>query len=184
MKYTLIMTFILWTPKGLASFYPPGYPVEKNCQEQGPLEICTINHHHGLYPRLELIYRGYLVEKDWGHLKAWVRLNGREGVFTMSNKDYAEHLWLNRPQAHLCYVTTVIGGLRGENEYGPCKGARGPEGALVWEVDPIPAEERDLFFYARDPYDKGNAWDIEVAVTNGQGKWDSLFGSNYRFRFE
>ncbi len=173
-----------------ASFYPPGYVVERTCQTQGPVEVCTLNHHYSNYPRISLTYAGPLITNSWGRVSAFVKLNGRSGVFPMRNANYAEHLTLAEPQAYLCH--TVDSNLQPPLPPPPasggftwCKHTRSPGGGgLTWEVEPIPQNEVDLYFYARNEYGVANAWDIEVAFVNESGEWDSNLGENFRFRFE
>jgi hypothetical protein len=185
-KRFAMISGLLLAGSAQASWYPPGYEVETSCQENGPVRICAVNQHYGSYPRLHITYFGYLLEKEWGKLSVWVKLNGRSGTFNLTNINFTEQVWLNRPKPYLCYVNGDGGGgeQNGDGRYKNCKRTFEPEGGLVWEVEPVPAAEADLFFYARTPDGGGNVWDIELAFSSRNGAWDSLMGQNYTFRFE
>jgi hypothetical protein len=175
----------------LASFYPPGYEIQKSCQTQGPVEVCAINHRYGSFPRLSVKYSGPLSASSWGRVSAYVKLNGREGFFPMQNSDFHEILVVNQPKPYLCFALSpnqpdTPSEPTPHGAYGWCRYTRGEgAGSLVWEVEPLPQQEAQLFFWARNNYGLANAWDVEVAFTSSvTGEWDSQQGSNYRFRFE
>jgi hypothetical protein len=190
-RWALVMGALCLHQTALASFYPPGYVIQRTCQTQGFVEVCAVNHHWGSFPRLSVKYTGGLMANSWGHVSAYMKLNGRDSVYPMTNSNFTEHLYLNEPKPYLCH--TVDSNLAEPlprppqgGGYGWCAYTRAPGGGgLVWEVHPMPAHEADLFFYARDEFGRSNAWDVEVAfVSTLTGEWDSLSGMNYRFRFE
>jgi hypothetical protein len=171
----------------VASFYPPDYVIETKCQTDGAVEVCATNHKWGNYPRLTVRYRdGYLQASQWGRLSAYVKLNGREGTFRMTNANYVDSVTLNDPVSYLCYAKDPSNPNQTipEGPYRLCERTEQTGGPLVWEVTPPPQAEADLFFYARTPQGIANAWDVEVAIRSDDGRWDSRFGQNYRFRFE
>lgn len=177
-KPLLVLPLILGPATVLkASDYPPGYSVESSCQSQGPLEVCTNNHHYGNFPRITLHYRGYLTAPK---KSAWIKFNGKEGAFAFQTQDT---LSINNPVSYRCWAGGIPDFYQGP--YGAClyHNPPAPEG-LVWEINPIPADETDLLFYARNDNGMANAWDIEIAIFDEQSNWDSQFGNNYRFRFE
>ena len=154
-----------------ASNYPPGYAVERSCQTQGPVEVCAVNQNYGGFPRLEIRYSGYLGAQG---VNAWVQLNGREGTFAVTDGA----LYLNNPNAYMC----VVGGTM--PHYPACEySASTSNGTVVWETKPVAEQEQQLFYYARNENGVGNAWDVSIAFVDGEGRWDSLFGGNYVFRF-
>jgi hypothetical protein len=176
----LLYAGLLATP-AWASDYPPGYSVERSCKSQGPVEICAVNQHYGQYPRLTVRYTGPLQNQS-GDLKAWVQLNGRSGLFAFNAA--TDTLHLNEPESYRCFVGPLPDWYQGP--YGSCiyAPAGAQVGSLIWEVKPIEKAEADLFFYARNQFGTANAWDIELALVDGAGNWDSLYSDNYRFRFE
>ncbi len=162
-----------------ASDYPPGYAVESRCQTKGPVRVCAINRNYGSYPRLHIQYKGYLGTRQ--PLSAWISFNGRSNVYPFPTP--RDTLTLNEPVPYRCWVGGLPDGQVGP--YGPCARPHSqPVGSLVWEIVPIAAKERDLFYYARNEWGRANAWDIELAFVDQNGRWDSIYGENYVFRFE
>lgn len=171
-----------------ASFYPPGHEVERSCQQNGPVQVCAINQHGGLYPRLEISYRGFLRREHWGGLKVFVKLNGNSGTFRMRSEDGFEFVALNEPIARLCWIPDSAGlqGVMPRMEpWEMCQNKEAiPGGGFAYEViEPLEAERR-LFLTTADAAGNPRAWKVEVAVVSQDGRWDSRYGENYRFRFE
>lgn len=171
-----------------ASDYPPGYVISTRCQSNGPVEVCALNREYGSFPRLSVRFKGTLLENSWGRISAFVKLNGKSGMFKMSNYNFTENLLIGSFDYGRCIVkdsnTPEAQPPRGE--YGWCKGDGVPGGGgLVWEVTRgVNPAEQDLLFYARNERGVANAWDIELSFVDEWGNWDSLEGQNYRFRIE
>lgn len=180
-QYSIFAACAAFSMIAEASNYPPGYAVERSCQTKGPVEVCAVNQHYGQYPRLNIYYKGVLTENNSsGKLNAWIQMNGRRGFYPFSDNT----LLISEPVAYFCWVGGVP-----EGHEGPYAGClypthTEPAGSIVWELNPIPQDELDLFFYARNQYGIGNAWDVELAFVNEAGQWDSNWSQNYRFRFE
>ncbi|RYZ60385.1 MAG: hypothetical protein EOP07_00950 [Proteobacteria bacterium] len=176
----LLLTSVL-ASSAWASDYPPGYGVERSCKTQGPVEVCVVNQHYGQYPRLSIRYNGSL-QNQTGGLKAWIQLNGRSGLYAFENS--SDTLSLNEPESYRCFVGPLPDWYQGP--YGSClyEHTGAEVGSMIWEVKPEDAAESDLFFYARNQFGTANAWDIELALVDEAGRWDSLYSANYRFRFE
>jgi hypothetical protein len=162
----------------LASDYPPGYPITRVCESNGPVEVCAINQAHG-HPQLFVRYTGHLS----GVLNAYVRLNGRDGVFRMRENT----LHLNGYQnVHRCQVVRPGDFYADTMPIKPCPpefGTELPDHAqrTLWYSEPPKPREAELFFYARDQF-RANVWDVEVAITDGKS-WDSRNSENYFFQF-
>ena len=183
--FGVLATLGILSVRAEASNYPPGYVVERTCQAQGPVDVCAVNHHYGNYPRINIYYKGYLLGAEGG-INAWIQFNGRSGFYPLDlvKSDLYYRLLLNEPLAYFCWVGGVPDWYQG-----PYVGCRypthsEPEGSLVWEVNPIPQSETDLFFYARNQHGLANAWDIELAFVDSEGRWDSNSSQNFKFRFE
>lgn len=189
----LTMSVVFLAPKAQASFYPPDYVIQTSCQTQGPVEVCAINQQYGHHPRLSLVYRGELMAEHWGRIAARVNLNGRQGVYQMSNHNYAEYLVLNDPRSYLCWVwdsnNPPAEGDR-PGQYPWCRSTSAPGGGgVVWEIEPAPASENEIFFFARNQFGQANAWDVEVSFEPDSGASDqnrdgSGYKKSYVFRFE
>lgn len=178
------------TSNAQASFYPPDYVIQKTCQTQGPVEVCAINQQYGHHPRLSLVYRGELMAEHWGRISALVKLNGRQGLYKMTNHNYAEYLVLNDPRSYLCWTLDSENPPAGERpgQYPWCRYSSAPGASnLVWEIEPAPAHESEIFFYARNQFGQANAWDLEVSFESDSGETErngSGFKQAYIFRFE
>lgn len=168
-----------------ASFYPPDYVIQSSCQTQGTVEVCAINQQYGQHPRVSVVYRGELMAAHWGHISAQVKLNGRAGHFQMANQNYAEHLMLNDPRSYLCWtVDSNNPPAEGDRpgQYPWCSHSSAPGGGgLVWEIEPAPASESEIFFFARNQFGQANVWDLEVSFESDNGESER---SSYVFRFE
>lgn len=186
-----LMAMAFLAPMAEASFYPPDYVIQKSCQTQGPVEVCAINQQYGHHPRVSVVYRGELMAAHWGHIAALVKLNGRQGFFKMTNQNYAEHLVLNDPRSYLCWTFDSNNPPpEGERpgQYPWCRYSSTPNGgSLVWEIEPAPANESEIFFYARNQFGQANAWDLEVSFESESGETDrngNGYRTSYFFRFE
>jgi hypothetical protein len=176
-----------------ASFYPPDYVIQKSCQTQGPVEVCAINQFYGQYPRLSIVYRGELMAEHWARISAHVTLNDQHGTFSMKNHDYAEYLQLNNPRSYLCWTYDPTHPPE-ENErpgqYPWCRYTGAPGGGgIVWEVEPAPEGEKELFLNARDPLGQPRAWDVSIRFQAASGEYepnptDGSLPRAYSFRFE
>jgi hypothetical protein len=190
MKKLLSLIAVLPAIHGIAtaSDYPPGYVISTRCQSSGPVEVCALNRDYGGFPRLSVRYKGQLLESSWGRISAFVKLNGKSGMFKMSNYNYAESLLIGSFEYGRCIVrdSDHPEAQPPRGEYGWCKGDGIPGGgSLAWEVtrDVAPADQ-DLLFYARSDRGFANAWDIELSFVDESGNWDSRDGQNFLFRFE
>ena len=171
-----------------ASDYPPGYVISNRCQSRDYIEVCALNRDFGSFPRLSIRYQGQLLERSWGRISAFVKLNSKSGIFKMSNSNFSERLMIGSIEYDRCFVrdSNNPSAQPPRRDYRWCKDAGVPGGGgLVWEitrgVDPA---DQDVLFYARSDRGLPNAWDIEVSFLDESGRWDSLDGQNYRFRFE
>ncbi|KAI8854617.1 hypothetical protein BC829DRAFT_412763 [Chytridium lagenaria] len=177
------------------SNYPPGYVVSTSCQEVFPVKVCAINKGYGS-PRVRVTYNksGYL----WNFgspLSAWVKVNGASGIFGNFTADLndqgaavsatysigefrdVKYCYQGTVAENSTYVPPYIGGGYGRCPVTPLypllPGAVN-EGYLGWFYNPAPASEVALV-------SQSGTWNVEVAVTNAVGNWDSKFGANYRF---
>lgn len=140
---------------GVLSVLIPGAALALDtCTVDGPIEVCRTQDLRGDLG-LTIRYRGGLLGSE--DLKAWVRLNGREGRFAL------EPVLEGYPRRLVSAQVFLAG--------------EGCERRSWWVCAP------DLFFYAQNENGDPNAWDVEIAVSNSAGEWDSRFGANYRFRF-
>lgn len=185
LRTLLLITLGSLASQAQASFYPPDYVIQSKCQTQGPVEVCAINQQYGQHPRLSLVYRGELMAEHWGHIEAQVKLNGRQGHFQMANQNYAEHLMLNDPRSYLCWTLDSNNPPPAEErpgQYPWCTTSSAPGGGgLVWELEPAPASESEIFFFARNEFGQANVWDLEVSFETDSGESER---SSYVFRFE
>lgn len=149
----------------LASNYPPNYSWSRRCVADETFELCQ-EVQSGTRSNLFVFYKGLL--KDNGNLSVYVNLNGRDGTFPLDQRLQAQYPGPFMPATKLtdgaldCHMSPV------NSQY-----------ICTWASD----EMKEIFFYARNQW-RFNAWDVQVAVVDGQGNWDSRFGENYRYRFE
>ncbi|KAJ3118429.1 hypothetical protein HDU96_001596 [Phlyctochytrium bullatum] len=177
------------------SNYPPGYVVSTDCRTEGPVRVCALNKSYGI-PRLTVTYSntGYLWAQG-SPLSAWVSINSQSDTFGNFTADSIYG------QPTPTSATYVIGALRNvqmcyhgttaENStYTPAYSSGYPRcpvneiyplidgpvdgGYVGWYYDPAPEKEKKLT-------DQTGTWNIQVAVVNGKGNWDSKYGQNYRF---
>lgn len=141
----------------LASNYPPNYMWGSQCVEDATFKLCRTSSNSHAALRIE--YRGQLQ----GHpgLAYYVKLNGRDGVYA--------------PEPGYDYLALT-------NGYTRCDYIQGSGSS--WDCKDAPQAMKDLFFWARDEHGNLNDWDLEVAVVDGDGRWDSRFGANYHFRID
>ncbi len=175
---------LLTANRAEASFYPPSYVIETTCKSDGPVEVCALNHHYGM-PQLVVRYRGPLLATQWGRISAYVKLNGRDGTFRMQNASFQESVKLGDPQEE--YICSIADSNNPDWKPSPpgrlCPLPARPGGGTTWYYVPAPDAELALFFYARDGFGVANNWDVEVAFVADDGRWDSKYGTNYRFTF-
>jgi hypothetical protein len=186
-RFVVVSVGLFWGAMAFASFYPPGYVVENKCHTVGTVEVCALNQHYNSYPRLTVRYTGTLLQESWGRISAFVKLNGRSGLYRMKNFDFAETVRPGEPNPYLCITRDTLNPTveLPSGQFGWCNYTAAPGGGgLTWEVKEIPENETQLYFFARDEFGRANAWDVEVAFVTDSGVWDSLNGDNYRFRFE
>ncbi|KAJ3316849.1 hypothetical protein HDU76_001514 [Blyttiomyces sp. JEL0837] len=182
------------------SFYPPDYVVMSSCQTQGPVEVCALN--KGLNdPRVKVTYSnsGYLWAKA-SPLNAWVSVNGNAhtyGPFTgfasqsNGNIDKAYYTINQYRDVHICYHATV-----NDNATYPTEGqfqrcpvtplfplleGNATQGSIDWFYNPSPNNEAAVFANING---YNQQWNVQVAVFNEKGDWDSKFGQNYNFNFQ
>ncbi|KAJ3100852.1 hypothetical protein HDU97_001906 [Phlyctochytrium planicorne] len=178
------------------SNYPPDYVVFTDCKSDGPVTVCSLNKDYN-YPRLKVTYSktGYLWAQG-SPLSAWVSLNGVSdtfGNFTADKQYYpvedipsASYIVGSARDVQYCYHPTV-----GDNSTYPEEGQfrrcpvtaaypllpGGPtQGELSWFANPPTQKDLNLITPA-----KGKAWNVQVAIVNGKGNWDSKYSQNYRF---
>ncbi|KAI8854615.1 hypothetical protein BC829DRAFT_438936 [Chytridium lagenaria] len=178
--------------------YPPDYNLSIDCKREGPVEICALNKNGGTNPRLKVTYHntGYLWPKS-SPLSAWVSVNGVSatvGTFTADTSYGAEATSASYEIGKLkdltfCYRPTVsddstyIPPSSGVYTQCPITSAfplleGGPQqGYTDWFYNPAPEVESAMVA------NTGVAWNVQVAVFNGKGQWDSKYGANFRFTF-
>lgn len=142
-----------------------GTSLPRECQVKGPIEVCrSMQDFADGAIQLDIAYNGSLVPpysapNPWKRVSAWVQVNyrdeSRHAVFAMERGGMSER------------VVLTNGCLR-MGAY--CKVFATPEmrHLLYWTVNP--------------PY-RLNELDLEVAIVDENGLWDSNYGQNYRFRF-
>jgi hypothetical protein len=112
---------------------------------------------------LRVLYSNSAMLANRGPLRAYIRVNGRQAVVP-----------LIPPVDPLCTWNVVLSsGLNSCGQWGVSDDS-------PW-CRPLLDRIHGLFFYAVNS-DHMNALDIQVAVVNGQGQWDSNNGENYRMR--
>lgn len=62
------------------------------------------------------------------------------------------------------------------NEMFPLVPGQPQDGYVSWFFDPAPKLEESLIAASGD-----GEWNVEIAIYNDAGQWDSKFGSNYKF---
>jgi hypothetical protein len=140
------------------SEYPYDYATLGECQQSGPVRLCRAYQMFYGLAVLDIDYAGQAVDRE--SMSAFVRVNyqdgPRQGAFP-----------LRLPGASGQVRVTggcLVGKLGGCEQQGT-------------------AAMRDLLQWAQRP-DRGlNALDVEIAVVDGAGHWDSQDGANYRFHF-
>ncbi|KAJ3100855.1 hypothetical protein HDU97_001909 [Phlyctochytrium planicorne] len=183
--------------------YPPHYVVENDCKTEGPVTACALNKHYGNYPRLTITYNstGYLWAEG-SPLSAWVSLNGVSDTFGpfIAVQDYpftspptgAYYPIGSISNVDFCYHATVEDNStypeNGQfkrcpvNEEFPLVTGPPTKGYADYYYDPVPAKDLRLITPASTNFGQPQ-WDVQIAVFNAKGNWDSKFGANYRFTF-
>lgn len=152
----------------------PLRPHFTQCSSKGPVTLCRYQS-EGASAMLRVYYNGGLYYGENEALSVWLKINGRYGVYRMTpSGSYAVATLTNG--ALNCALCSVD-----ESSSLACPFFY--ESEMRWICTDAPREMKDMFFWALSPYGKLNAWDVELAFVSGQ-QWDSLYGRNYRFRFE
>lgn len=165
-----------------ASWYPPDYVVESECKQDAGVKVCMFNHRVATKPYLRIEYTGQLQPAFWGRLSVYVRINGRDATFPLTNANYTDYVQINHYRnIRLCYHNTTMTPTTPQFEFCPNASPEGPM-VLDYYKEMPPQTELDL---VGNPYDEGNrnGWNVELAFVSQDGQWDSRYGSNYRFRF-
>jgi hypothetical protein len=137
-----------------ASNYPGDMAIKKSCQENGPVKVCRAIQYPG-FAVLDIAYSGTLtLDKD---LSAYVKVNYQDG-----SKDILVPMHSNRARITGGCLVGIAGGCQ-------VYGTEAMRDVLVWAQQP-----NDMIL---------NALDLEIAITNGQGIWDSNLSENYHFHF-
>lgn len=156
-----------------ASWYPPNYVISSNCKTIDKVNLCIFNK-ESRNPFIEVKYKGYLIDKSWGNISAYINVNGRSESFRMTNKNFEETLKINHARnVHLCYHNSTI---TPYGQYKHCPNATENGKGLDWYSEEAPKKEHDLI---RESFD----WKIELAFFDDNGSWDSKFEKNYKFNF-
>ncbi|KAJ3100851.1 hypothetical protein HDU97_001905 [Phlyctochytrium planicorne] len=177
----------------------PSHPhILTSKKTDGPVQVCATNKDYGNFPRLVVTYKreGYLWAQG-SPLSAWVKLNDNADTFGPFKADQ-EYLGVDKiPSAsygigsprdvQMCYHPTVSDNSTypEEGQYRRCPNVNdaypllpgGPaEGSIGWFANPPIQKDLNLINPA-----KGKSWNVQVAVVNAKGNWDSKYGQNYRF---
>lgn len=150
-------------------------PSSIKCAKTFPFQVCRGKQLSGKYV-LDVQYFGKLYPEAKslkGSLSVYVKLNGKDGNFEMaldpSGDKYIElgAFRSSEPAAE----TLLTNGKR-------CK----PKYYNNFDCQEPSKEEQDVMFWAVNDSGQVNAWDIEVAVKNQNGEWDSNNQANFKFR--
>lgn len=147
----------------LASNYPPDYSWNSTCAYNEILEVCRSE--NGVSSFMKIYYKGNLMNST--NLRAFVKLNGREGFFGS--------------------FTAAMDGRRPltlSNASYNCRPQYDEHGVVSYNCEKPTDEMKGLFFFAKDQIGRFNAWDVEIAIVDQDNKWDSNLGANYKFRIE
>ena len=174
----------------LAENYLPNFERSKECKSYGPVEVCAIN--KGLsYQRMEVTYRGPLANAN--QLEAYIKLNGNDGMFQFNKTAGGWQAVIGKSHSYLCRVVeddlTADAQQEKAGAYPICRFTRfslveHPNKAIVYETEAPPPAELKLFINTYDSRGFPKVWEVEVAVSAKDGRWDSLDGANYRFQIE
>ncbi|KAJ3207003.1 hypothetical protein HDU67_007811 [Dinochytrium kinnereticum] len=193
--YSDSTAFLLIHYQEKRSNYPPGYVVQVDCKRIDAVEVCALNKGLGS-PRVKVIYHsaGYLWDQA-SPLSAYVKVNNADGTFgpftadpspgAPSSASYSvgefsgvTYCYRGTVSEDPDYVPTFSGGYRRcpVTDLFPLLPGGVGEGSFRWFYNPAPAAENALVSQA-------GQWNVQVAVVNAKGSWDSLSGYNYRFTF-
>ncbi|KAJ3100854.1 hypothetical protein HDU97_001908 [Phlyctochytrium planicorne] len=180
------------------SNYPPNYAIMSNCKTDGPVTACAINKDfENSFPRLQITYSN--TGDLWSQgspLSAWVQVNDHADTFGTFTADRiifpadsvssASFAIGDARDVQYCYhPTTGDNATFPENspisrcpvsELFPLIQGGAEQGTQSYFYNPAPQKEQNLINPA-----KGRAWNVQVAVFNAKGSWDSKNGQNYHF---
>ncbi|MBC7396419.1 MAG: hypothetical protein H7333_03155, partial [Bdellovibrionales bacterium] len=168
-----------------ASDYPPGYSITRECQRQGPLSVCLINRSQGTFSRIEVGYEGWLASNSSIAPKVWIQ-NSNSETFSkalVKNNEGKLNTVFNDPHPSKC-VAKPFGAAPDAalpplvGEFAWCdrrvQESRNSE-TLVWQTHDVSNEEQEFVsgvFHMP-------VIQLDFAVFNDQGQWDSQYGRNY-----
>lgn len=143
------------------SGYPTDYSINSQCQTNGPVTVCRALQVGPRLAVLDITYAGGILDpmKVSAFVKANYRDGARQGIFQRLNVGPFDIARIR--------VTggCVVGQLGGCAQSGT-------------------AEMRNLLLWAQQWDGTLNALDLEIALVDAAGNWDSLFGTNYKFHFD
>ncbi|KAJ3100853.1 hypothetical protein HDU97_001907 [Phlyctochytrium planicorne] len=179
------------------SFNPPNFVTQSNCQSDGPVTVCAFNKGFKFnFPRLKITYASSGELWNQGSpISAFVQVNENFGTF---GPFAADQVFNGAPSAsvaigdakdvQVCYHATVSDkptfpenspvSRCPVNDQFPLAQGDPEQGSIDYFYNPPSQKDLDL---VRPNDDK--AWDVQIAVTNAQGNWDSKNGQNYKFKF-
>jgi hypothetical protein len=165
----------------------PSAVLQKHCHQVDDVRVCAMNAHGQNLPQIQIIYSGYLAKQDDGGVVVWLSLNGADGFFHMKRSETHPQyeLWLGAPARETpCRIGDEASVAPIEAQLCP-PGTPGNPGDLRWIVEGPPDEQAILFSRVRDLSGQPVSWDVQGAFVSVDGRrWDSRYGSNYRFTFE
>ncbi|KAJ3100840.1 hypothetical protein HDU97_001894 [Phlyctochytrium planicorne] len=180
------------------SAYPPNYITYYGCRYDGDVvSVCAYNRlSNGENPRIKVTYnnKGFLWPQG-SPLSVWISINGKSGYYGRFLADpdtnppsSASFTVASYQDQKICYqATTGDPANYSHPNYSRCPvTAEFPllnggfdQGKAVWFYRPAPADQTQII-----PAQPAQAWDVQVAIVNAKGNWDSKNGYNYRFRFD
>ena len=160
--FSLVLVAVFSSSIGaLATQYPADYEVRSEEQTQGSVAVMRSLQLNYDLAALDNAYKGPLLGRPG--LQAWVQVNYNDGP-------HRGIFAFNPPQAGGFAELRITGGCL----------ASAPDDACA-----VPGTKlmNYLLLFAQQG-DTLNALDVEIAITDGQGNWDSNNGNNYRFKFD
>jgi hypothetical protein len=156
--FSLVSSILIFASFSAASNYPSDMTMFTDpVKVVGPLSITRGMQYSG-YTVLEIYYNGYL--KD---ISSPIYLT----AVAHYQKGDVTHTFKMQPRNGQFYVRLTKGCLIGK--LGGCE---------TWGT----TEMQDLLYFA-DYYTRLNALDIDFAISNEMGQWDSNLDANYQFHF-
>lgn len=149
------------TASSTKSEYPSTYEIDSVCSTQDSIQVCRGVQGSGAIA-IHVVYSGPLATaaKPMMFIKMLYQDGPRQGLFRME-KRFTNTASVEGMISNGCLV----------GELGGCA-----EGATD--------EMKDLLYWAGRIPLMANAIDLEVAITDNLGNWDSKGGANYRFHFD